>query len=264
MDLLIFLAAGLTAGFAAGLLGSGGGTIVVPVLVLIFSLHGFSRALTMHMAIGTSLGIMIFTSISSVWAHNKQGGILWPVFKKMLPGLILGCIIGVSIAGFLPGQVLHLVFAIFVFLVAIQLGFDFHPKGQRQLPKTKGLFAMGTIVGSVAAILGIGGSVINVPFFRYCRVKMVNTIATAATCGLPIAVLGTIGFAYIGWDKPKLPPWSIGYVHMPALIGVAIGTMLFAPIGAKLAHKLPSKTLRIIYALVLVVIGIGMLVGKSG
>lgn len=258
---LLYLLLGMFAGVAAGLLGIGGGLIIVPVLVFIFQQQQFSSEVIVHLAVGTSLATIVLTSISSVRSHHQHGAVLWPVFVRMVPAIVLGALLGAVIADWMPTRVLKWVFAIFELTVATQMILAYRPNPQRKLPNWPGLSLAGTLIGAVSAIVGIGGGTMTVPFLVWCNVAMRKAVATAAACGLPIALAGAAGFILNGWDEPALPPWSSGYVYWPAFLGIVATSVLFAPLGARLAHRLPARQLKRIFALLLYALGIRMLLG---
>jgi uncharacterized membrane protein YfcA len=215
----------------------------------------------MHLALGTSLATIIVTSISSVRAHHRHGAVLWPVFWQLAPGLVIGTLLGSKLAGALRSDTLRIIFGVFELTVAAQMGFGFKPSAQRELPGTGGMLTAGGLIGLVSAIVGIGGGSLTVPFLTWCNETIHKAVATSAACGLPIAVAGAVGYMVNGWGRPELPPWSLGYVYGPALLGIALISMLFAPLGAKLAHSLPTATLRKAFAGFLGLVGIKMLIG---
>ena len=261
LTLLIYLVLGAFAGMLAGLLGVGGGLIIVPTLVWSFLFQGMTEAIVMHLAIGTSHATIVITSLSSIRAHHRRSAVLWPVFRRLTPGIIVGALLGVTIASALPGSTLKTVFGVFALLVAAQMSFGAKPPPHRGLPGTPAMLATGGVIGAVSAIVGIGGGSLTVPFLTWCNTSIRNAVATSAACGLPIAVASAIGFVIAGWNVPGLPAWSGGYVYGPALLGVAIASMLSAPFGAKLAHTLPTIILRRIFAGFLAIVGVIMLLG---
>jgi uncharacterized protein len=257
--LLLYLALGAFAGVMAGLLGVGGGLIIVPVLAWIFRGQQMADTVIMHVAIGTSLATIVLTSISSVRAHHGRGAVLWPVFWRLTPGIVLGAWLGAVVADALPSIVLGKVFAVFVLAMAAQMSFGTKPAPQRELPGRPGMWAAGGVIGAISAIVGIGGGSLTVPFLTWCNIAIRQAVATSAACGLPIALAGTLGFIVTGWSNPDLPAWSLGYVYGPALVGIAVVSMLSAPLGAKLAHTLPTGTLKKVFAVFLALVGIEML-----
>ena len=259
MELLILLSMGAVAGTLAGLLGIGGGIIIVPVLALVFQQQGVSIDVLMHVSIGTSLATIVVTSLSSIRAHQQHGAIDWSVFKRITPGIIVGGFLGSVIADAIPGAELRVVFAIFMFMVATQMMIAGTPAPHRTLPQTPGMVGAGVIIGTIAALMGVGGGSMSVPFLTWCNMHIRRAVATSAAIGLPIALAGTAGFMLTGWGSEARPPWSVGYVNLPAFTGIVVASILFAPLGAKLAHTIPPKLLKRIFAVLLYVLGVRML-----
>ncbi len=260
VEWLSYLATGAFAGVLAGLLGVGGGLVIVPILALSFAAQGVAAEVQMHLAIGTSLATIIFTSLSSVAAHHRRGAVGWPVFRRLAPGITLGALLGALLARWLPALSLRYLFGVFELLVAIQMAFSLKPAPHRRLPGRWGMSVVGTLIGGVSALLGIGGGTLTVPFLLWCNETIQRAIATAAACGLPIAVAGAVGFVVSGWGERQLPSWSSGYLYWPALCGLVIASVLFAPLGARLAHSLPTMVLKRLFALVLLGLSLRMLV----
>jgi len=259
MELLILLSMGAIAGTLAGLLGIGGGIIIVPVLALVFRNQGVPIDVLMHVSIGTSLATIVVTSLSSIRAHQKRGAIDWSVFRRITPGIILGALLGSVLADAIPGAELRIVFAIFMFLVATQMMIAGTPAPHRKLPQRPGMLGAGVVIGTISALMGVGGGSMSVPFLTWCNVHIRQAVATSAAIGLPIALAGTAGFMITGWGTEARPPWSVGYVNLPAFTGIVAASILFAPLGAKLAHTIPPKLLKRIFAVLLYVLGIRML-----
>jgi uncharacterized membrane protein YfcA len=257
----IYLAVGAFAGLLAGLFGVGGGLVIVPVLAFVFRAQGVDAAVLMHLAIGTSLATIVFTSLASVHAHHRRGAVLWPVFARLVPGIVLGAWLGAAVADALPGMALRRVFGIFELVVAAQLALDLRPAPHRGLPGPFGTAIAGAVIGAVSAIVGIGGGTLTVPFLTWCNVAMKNAVATSAAAGLPIALAGAIGFLAAGWGEPSRPAGSTGYLYWPALLGIVAASMPMAPFGARLAHSLPGALLKRIFAGFLALLGIAMLTG---
>lgn len=256
---LLYPLVGALVGVIAGLFGVGGGLIVVPFLVFIFRGQGMPPEIIMHLAIGTSLATIMVTSLSSVRAHHRHGAVLWPVCLKLTPGIIAGTLLGAAIVDQLPNNTLRIIFGVFELLVAAQIGLGIKTAPHRQLPGRVGMSATGGVIGAVSAIVGIGGGTLTVPFLVWCSIGIRQSVATSAACGLPIAVAGTIGFIIAGWNAAQLPTWSTGYIYWPAFAGIALASVLFAPLGAKLAHTLPADKLKRFFALFLAALGLRML-----
>lgn len=258
-ELVSYLLLGGVAGILAGLLGVGGGLVIVPVLAWLFLRAGMAPEVLMHMAIGTSLATIVFTSLSSVWAHHRRGAVLWGAFRRMTPGIVLGAALGAAMADRLPSETLRLIFGLFELTVAMQMALNLRPAAHRGLPGRWGMGVAGSVIGLVSAVVGIGGGTMSVPFLQWCNVSMRQAVATSAACGLPIALAGALGFVLAGWNTPGLPAWSSGYLYWPAFAGIVAASVLFAPLGARLAHLLPTVVLKRFFALFLAFLGVRML-----
>ena len=261
MEWLAYLGIGALVGFCAGLLGIGGGVVMVPLLVMVFKAHGVSPDHVLHLALGTALAAMTFTSVSSMRAHSSHGGVDWNIARAMSPGMLAGSFAAALAAGLIPTRPLAIAFTIFVFYAATSILFDLKPAGTRPLPGTAGFFTAGTVIGAISSLLAAGGAFMSIPFLAWCGVPLRRAIGTAAANGLPIAIAGTAGYLIQGWTVPGRPPWSLGYVYVPALALVVITSMSAAPVGARLAHRWPVKRLRTIFACLLYLFAARMLAG---
>lgn len=257
--LLAYLALGAFVGFFAGLLGVGGGGIMVPILTTLFAAQGVPREHLVHLALGTSMAAIVVTSVASLRAHHKHGAVRWDIVRGVAPGVLLGTFGGTFIASRVPTTPLAIFFGCFMAYVALQMILNVKPKPSRELPGTVGLAGVGGVIGVISALVAIGGGSLSVPFMTWCNVKMQNAIGTSAAIGLPIAVAGAVGYLINGWGSGGLPEWSAGYVYLPALILLSALSSFTAPIGARLAHKLPVATLKKIFAGVLVLLSTKML-----
>ena len=256
-----YLVLGAVAGFFAGLLGVGGGAIMVPVLAMMFAAQGFPEAHLMHLALGTSMATIVFTSISSLRAHHKHGAVVWPIVRDIAPGIVVGTLLGAQIAGRVPTKPLAIFFAIFIAYVAVQMILNVKPKPSRNLPGKAGMFGVGAFIGGISSLVAIGGGSLSVPFMTWCNVKVHHAIGTSAAIGFPIALAGTIGYMIAGYGAAGLPNGSFGFIYLPALAATVIISMLMAPIGAKVAHSLPVATVKKIFAGLLVLLLAKMLHG---
>lgn len=261
MIFLLYLLVGIVAGVLAGLFGVGGGTIIVPALLLCFQWQAVPAGLQTHLAIGTSLATIVITSISSTLAHHRAGAVRWPVALWLTPGIAAGVWGGAFVAAALPGEQLQRLFGVFAWLIAAQMWFGWQPSGHSEVPGKGGLTLAGAVIGGVSALFGIGGGSLTVPFLSWCRVRMQEAVATAAACGFPIALVGALGYAYQGWSQAGLPPHSAGFVYLPALLGIAITSLPCARVGARLAHRWPAATLKKVFAGFLLLIGALLLAG---
>ncbi|MDQ5941816.1 MAG: uncharacterized protein QG572_629 [Pseudomonadota bacterium] len=254
-----YLLLGTFAGFLAGLLGVGGGAVMVPILTTIFLAEGFAKSEVLHLALGTSMAAIVFTSISSLRAHHAHGAVLWSVVRGITPGILLGTFGATFIAALAPTTWLALFFAAFMSYVAVQMLLNIKPKPHRELPGVLGLSTVGLGIGGISALVAIGGGTMSVPFMTWCNVKAQNAIGTSAAIGLPIALAGSIGYLVNGWGHPGLPSMTLGFVYLPALAPMVVMSMLVAPVGARLAHRLPVATLKKIFAGLLVALVARML-----
>jgi uncharacterized membrane protein YfcA len=243
----------------AGLLGVGGGLIIVPVLAFVFAAQHFPEAYILHMALGTSLASIAFTSISSLRAHHAHAAVDWPIVRRITPGIVAGTLLGSVLAAWLSTVFLKVFFVAFLFYAGTQMLLNIRPKAARQLPQLTGMFVAGSIIGAVSSLVGIGGGTLSVPFMTWCNVALHRAIGTSAAIGFPIAVAGAFGYAANGYGLAGLPANSFGFIYLPALLGVAIASVLTAPFGARLAHRLPVPKLKRIFAMLLYVLAFRML-----
>lgn len=258
-ELLLYLAIGIAGGFLAGLLGIGGGLVVVPALLAIFVARHFPDPVALPLAIGTSLASILFTSVASVRAHHARAAVDWDVLRRMAPGVATGACAGAALAGNVPTALLRTVFALYAAVVATQMLSGRGANGRRPLPGAAGLFGAGGLIGVVSALVGVGGAVLSVPYLSWCRVPVRTAIGTASAIGFPIAMAGAAGYVVSGFRVDDLPPLSIGFVYLPALVGIVMTSFVAAPLGARLSHQLPVETLRRTFALVLYVVAAKML-----
>jgi uncharacterized membrane protein YfcA len=255
----MYIALGAFAGVLAGLLGVGGGLVIVPVLTFIFTAQHLPDAHILHLALGTSLASIMFTSVSSLRAHHLRGAVDWQVIRRISLGIMVGTFGGSWVAAQLSTRFLKGFFVIFLYYVATQMLLNIKPKLHRQLPGLTAMFGVGGVIGGVSSLVGIGGGSLSVPFLTLCNVAIHRAIGTSAAIGFPIALAGAVGYVVNGLSAP-LPPYSLGFVYLPALIGIAAASVATAPLGAKLAHSLPIDKLKKIFALLLIVMGTKMLV----
>ena len=254
-------ALGLTGGFMAGLLGVGGGMVLVPFITWILASRGVDNELAVKMAIATSMATIIFTSISSVRAHHKRGMVRWDLVKGIAPGIMIGAlVVSIGVFALLKGAWLSVVFGVLVILAALQMFLDRKPKPTRQMPGRGGQMAAGSVIGFLSGLLGAGGGFLSVPFMTWCNVAIHNAVATSAALGFPIAVFNVIGYVLGSWSVAGRPEWSVGYVWLPALAVIASCSVLMAPLGARTAHALPVKTLKRIFAGILMLLAVSMLI----
>ncbi|MBW8905980.1 MAG: sulfite exporter TauE/SafE family protein [Betaproteobacteria bacterium] len=258
---LAYLGIGVLVGFAAGLLGIGGGVVMVPLLALVFAGQQLPAEHVLHLALGTAMAAMVFTSIASMRAHHAHGAVDWRIARAMSPGMLLGSFCAALVAGLMPTRPLAVMFALLVFYAATQMLLDLKPRSTRELPGSAGIFAAGAAIGAVSSLAAVGGAFMSIPFLTWCKVPLRRAIGTAAANGLPIALAGTAGYVLHGLRASGLPYPSLGFVYLPALALLVATSMLTAPFGARLAHRLPVKRLRMLFAFLLYFFAARMLVG---
>ena len=257
--IVAYLALGAFVGFFAGLLGVGGGGIMVPMLTTMFAMQGFPPEQMVHLALGTSMAAIVMTSVSSLRAHHAHGAVRWDIVRGIAPGVLLGTFAGTFLASSVPTRPLAIFFACFMAYVSVQMILNVKPKPSRELPGMAGLAGVGTGIGVVSALVAIGGGSLSVPFMTWCNVAMKNAIGTSAAIGLPIALAGAAGYLINGWGTGGLPVWSVGYIYLPALVLISLVSTFTAPLGARLAHRLPVAALKKIFAGVLILLSAKML-----
>lgn len=259
MEFALYLLLGAAAGVLAGLFGVGGGLIIVPVLVFSFSSQGFAPEILTHLAVGTSLATIVFTSINSIREHHRRGAVQWHLVRWLTPGILAGVAIGGVTAALINGPVLQKIIGVFAICIALQLALNLTPKAARPQPKPPELMAAGGVIGWASAIFGIGGGSLTVPFLIWRSVVVQQAVATSAACGFPIALAGAVVFMVTGWHNSQLPALSVGFVYLPALLGIALTSVFFARFGAKLAHQLSPLLLKRLFALLLTIVGLSFL-----
>ena len=250
---------GCFSGFIAGLFGVGGGLTIVPLLFMIFTAQGFPPEHVMHLSLGTSMATIVVTSISSMRAHHGHGAVRWEIVRTMAPGLVLGTLGGSFFASLVPTRPLAFAFTAIVYYAALQMVLDFKPKPTRSLPRAAWMFGIGAAIGIVSSLVAAGGGFLSIPYMVWHNVAIHQAVGTSAALGLPIAAAGTIGYLASGWNVQGLPPFSLGYVYLPAFLGVAATTMLIAPFGARTAHRLPVKHLKRAFGFFLALLATKML-----
>lgn len=257
-----YLALGAFVGFFGGLLGIGGGAAIVPVLVFIFGAKGFPPGHLVHFAIATGLATIIFSSASSVVSHQRRGAVKWGIMLKMMPGVIAGTLGGSFLAASLDPRLVTLAFTLLIYYLSFQMMRDFKPTPTGTLPGAAAMSGMGAVIGVLSSLSATGGASITVPFLVKRNVRMHEAIGTAAAVGWPIAVAGTLGYLLAGAGKEGLPPWSLGFVYLPALAWIVVASVAMAPVGARIAHRTPAKKLKRIFAVVLFLLATNMLVSS--
>jgi len=255
----LYLLLGAAIGFLAGLLGIGGGMTIVPLLTLAFTHQGFAPAHVVHLALGTATATIVFTGISSTREHHRHGAVVWRVVAGMAPGMVVGALAGTQAVGIMSTAFLAAFFGLFVAIAATQVLIDRKPEPTRQLPGAVGLFAVGGGIGLVSSMVGAGGAFMSVPFMAACNIDLRKCVATSAALGLPVAIAGTIGYVLAGIRQTGLPPYSVGFVYLPALLAIAAASVVAAPFGARAAHRWPVARLRKAFAVILYLLASYML-----
>ena len=258
IEVALYLLTGAFAGFAAGLFGVGGGLIIVPVLYYVFSTQAYEQQHLMHIAVATSLATIVFTSLSSTLAHHKKQAVLWPVVFVLSPGIIIGAWSGGIFASELDNKILTSTFAVFECLVAINLLLKKQTtQHQTHIKKTVATTG-GFIIGFISTAIGIAGGTMTVPFLHWFNISMHKAVATSAACGFPIALIGALSYIYAGWGQQLNSTPSLGYIQLYALAIIAVSSFIFAPVGAKFAHAISEKTLRLSFSFILFLLSITM------
>lgn len=257
--LLFYALLGSGVGVMAGLFGVGGGLIMVPVLTALFLAQGVAVDTVLYLALATSMAAIVPTSLASLMAHHRRGGVQWPVVRWLTPGIVLGTLSATFLAALIPTQFLAIVFAVFVLFAALQLTVNVVPQNPRALPSSASLMGVGGIIGSISALVSIGGGALTVPFLLWHQVPIKQAIASSAAVGFPIAVAGALGYLINGFLQPVAFFATWGWIHWPAVLMVALTSPLFAPVGVALMHRLPVPILKRLFALLMIVMAVRML-----
>ena len=254
-----FAIIGAGAGYLAGFLGIGGGLVTVPALTWLFLQSPETKDHAIHFAVATSLASMLATSLSSIIAHHRREAIYWHTARMLFPGLVIGAIGGAFLATSLEPLKLTMVFAVFAFLAGLQLLLSPAIHGEKPLPGKTASGLVGAVIGSISSLVGIGGGSMTGPWLMWHGVRAQNAVATAAACGYPIALAGTMTFIFLGTEtKTQSPAYdgALGFVHGPAWLGIAITGVLAAPLGAATVHRLSPALVKRLFGLVLLLIAI--------
>jgi len=265
IDVLLYLATGAAAGLLAGLLGIGGGLIIVAALAWILPARGFAPAHVMHVALATALASIVFTSLSSAYAHWRRGSVIVPSLWRLTPGLLAGGAIGGWIATLLSADTLRLSVAGFCLFAAWRMAFGraHAGAGEDATPSSPWLAAWGVAIGAISAVVGIGGGSLTVPLLVWYGARPVRAIGTSAACGFAIAVASALGYVIGGENTgAQMPPGSLGYVYLPAVAGIALASVALAPSGVRLAHALSAASLKRVFAVFLLAMGVAVLAAR--
>ncbi len=253
---------GAGAGILAGLLGVGGGLIIVPALAYLYLGFGFEASLIMQLAVGTSLATIVATSASSTWSHHKKAAVMWPIFIRIAPAITVGVVLGAYWAVNISSDTLKQIFGVVEMLVAVRMLVGIyapaHPDRPQGHSSQKGHQIAGLGIGIFSALIGIGGGIFMVPYLTWRMVGIRQAVATSAACGLPIAIVGCISFIALGLNQSQLPQYATGFVYWPSVLVIGVSSVAMAPLGVHLAHRIPTKALKTVFALLLVAVSVQM------
>jgi len=257
--LVLFLLLGCVVGFMAGLLGIGGGGIMVPLLTTLFLAQGVPVEKVVHLALGTSMASIIFTSLSSLRAHHAKQAVRWLIVKRLSVGILIGTFAATFVVAKIDALYLALFFSVFMGCVSIQLFLNRHPKPVDHSPGGKEFLCVGAGIGAVSALVSIGGGSLTVPYLVWRNIDIKHAIGTSAAIGLPISLAGTLGYLVNGWSTTTEEAYTYGFIYMPAVALISVASVFMAPIGATLAHRLPVLWLKKIFSGLLILLSIKML-----
>lgn len=251
---------GMVSGVMAGLLGVGGGIIMVPAMVLAYELLGYNPDVIMHVAVGTSLAVIVPTGLRSARSHDRRGAVDGKVLRLWGPYIIAASLLGGLMAGLYSAQVLKIIFGGMALFIALNMVLPVQKKMMERLagvPMANRISA--AVIGYISALMGIGGGSLTVPTLTAFGVPIHTAVGTSSALGVLLAVPGALGFIVSGWPATGTPPLSIGFINIPSLILIGGFATLTAPLGVALAHKLDARMLKIVFGVFLVVVGLRML-----
>ena len=260
-SIVIFMILGAFAGILAGLLGVGGGLVIVPMINYALAAQGMTGEVPPHLALGTPLATVVVTSFTSFVTLRRARAVIWTIVKYITPGILLGTLFGSKFAASMPTNLLKGFFVVFLLYVGTQMLMNIKPKATREIPGFLGNSVAGGVIGMVSSFVGIGGGTLSVPYMTWCNVPMHKAIGTSAAIGFPIAVAGALGYLVNGIGVEGLPEYTVGFIYLPALLGIASASVCTAPLGAKLAHRLPVTRLKRFFACLLFVMAAQMAYG---
>jgi uncharacterized membrane protein YfcA len=255
MDYLLYLGLGAVAGLISGLFGLGGGVVIVTILILSFELQGMAPEISTHVAIGTSLATILVTSLSSIYTHHQKQAIRWDLVKSITPGIVLCALLGGFVALALKGTLLQLLFGGFLDVIALQMLFYKPVTGEGSSPAGLLLGLAGTAIGSLSTLFGIGGGSLTTPFLTFNGVKIHHAVGSAAACGFPIALAATVVYGSATIPAEHLPAATLGYIFLPAWLGIVVVSTPCARLGALLAHRTDAVLLQKLFGFLLLLLG---------
>lgn len=251
---LAYLLLGAAVGGLGGLFGIGGGTVLVPVLLLLFDAQHFPAEHQLHLALGTSMATILFTALASLYKHHQHGAVDWPLVRTIAPGILAGTGLGSLLATRIPTHWVGLCFALFVYFAAAQILFDLKPPASHRLPGNAVIRLFGVFAGTLSSLVSIGGGTVVIPFLLWSNLALRRAIGTSAAISFPVAVGGTTGYVLTGINATALPSASLGYVYLPALLWTAAASVITAPLGARAAHQMKIGVLRKLFAVLLLLL----------
>ena len=256
MDYMLYLGLGAVAGLLGGLFGMGGGAIIVPMLIFAFGMQGISPQVATHIAIATSLATIVMTSIPSIYTHAQKGAVRWDLVTWLTPGILFGSVLGGMIALALSGTNLQLLLGCFLVTVGVKMLISLPQDASNHRLGRSELVMAGGGIGGLSAIFGIGGGSLTIPFLRYFGIRMHHAVGTAAACGFFIALASTLLYSFSARDDGYLPEATLGYILIPAWLGIIATSVPCARIGALVAHRLNDRFLTNLFGGLLLAIGI--------
>ncbi|MGL5757348.1 sulfite exporter TauE/SafE family protein [Plesiomonas sp.] len=250
---------GAVVGILAGLLGIGGGLIIVPALVFLLPKAGVLPQHLMPIALGTSLASIVLTGVSSSWRHHQLGNVDWKIVKTMIPGGIIGAVIGAHAITLIPSAMVGKVFGVLVLILALQMAWSVKAISAHPLPSGGKLFTAGSLIGIFSSLAGIGGGSLTVPYLNWHSVPMRTAIGVSAVCGMMLGIGGSLTLILSGLNQSDLPAYSLGYVYLPALCCITLTSIQTSKVGANLVSRLPVPTLKKGFAILLIFVALNML-----
>ena len=256
---LSFLLLGSFVGVMAGLLGIGGGGIMVPIFTTLFLAQGVPTEQVVHLALGTSMASIIFTSLSSMRIHHMKGAVVWPIVKGMSIGILIGTFVATFIASLINSLYLAIFFSAFMAYVSLQMFLNKKPQPDKSISNNRETFFAGTGIGAISALVSIGGGSLTVPYLIARNIDIKKAVGTSSAIGLPISVAGTLGYLINGWSNTSLDNYTVGFIYLPAVLLVSFASFFTAPLGVRLAHYLPVQILKKVFSLLLITLSLKML-----
>jgi len=261
MLILFYIIAGLVIGLLSGLLGIGGGIISVPALFYLFHIYDFPREYLMHTCIATSLAATLITSTGATFSHHKKRALLPSALKNIVPGLIVGCLLGASLSIYLPSRFLQIFFGCMSMVFAVYFFFPKLPQIQIAPHPNKTLLFFGFIIGILSSLLGVGGGIFMLPVLLWYHVSLQNAVASSSAGTLATAFAGTAIYLFIAYGKTTAPH-TVGFINIPALLGIGISSLCTTSIGCKLSHILPPTIIKRVFAIALTITGLSMILSN--